>query len=673
MHGRAWRRSDVRGASCQRRLAAITIAVVGTTAGLGGCGQGDQPPPPVASSASASASGSGSSSAAKAPRKAPPTWAPLLWEAAYQRAKGREPPRPIVEEAVPEVVPPCANRSGRVFLREKFKDEYARQVVATDRQNEERRREADKQWLPKQQEWLKAATALAATLKAGVFPAKVAGAAMLSQYGAAGSKSPIAAISFDEGPGVEAFRDALAKTPGWDAPFRCQILGAKRTVRAASPKTKAALQGQKAGGGGTVAIDQITCEEISGPPLRIVVEVPGVVAKAKVTVADGSATIGGYEVVERPGLDPKLAAALEGGGTYALAGAVIEVGGVGKLARAEHGALAFAMLQDRGMEMQLAVKSAEHKNVWVASFDRACSDEGLGCTYGDGRAAPSVKYIADSVPTDVERAAPAADDAYELPPPSEQLGCWERAARAADPSIVDDPASLHEEPWRHGLFPRLVENAKRPESYGDVGGRMSLDPPDADVGPILAKFRAALVEAGGMGPFTCEVLDMGEEINSLPIPVVEAALKARGQSLEGAWSWNIVCKGDEKSHLGTVVLYVPSYAAWAKLDKGTIADYHLERYGYFSPELRTMMLDIGKGTLLEVRGAARLLRTETKYVVLGQSWPTPIWRAYLYDWQCPAAGAGCAHLDGLAPPLVTVAPNGLKRCEVTNHVYPPPT
>ena len=659
-----------------RLAAAATVALA--AAALQGCGKGDSSPGPAASSGSAqalpaSASATGTSSTPKAAKKAPPAWAPALWEAAYAMAKGREPPRPIVEEAAPELIPACANRSGRVYLREKYQDEYAKQVVATEKENTERRKTADADWLPKQQEWLKSATVLASVFKGGVFPSKVPDATSLSQYGPLGSKGSLQKRAFDEGVGVDAFREALTKLPGWDAPFRCRILGAKRTQQPASPRTKAALQAQKAAGGPVVPVDQITCEEISGAPLRIVVEVPAFLGIAKISVAGTDATIESYELAERPGLDPKIAAALDGGDTWTLAGAVIEVSGVSRLARADHGALAFAMLKDRGMEMQFAIKSAENKNVWVANFDKACGDEGLGCTYGDGRAAPAVKYISDSVSKDPKpEPSASADESFELPAESEGFGRWERAARAADPSIAQDPSSYHDEPWAAGFFPALVQSAQRPDSYGAPGIAVNLSAPPSETNPVLSKFRAALADAGGMGTFTCTVQDMGEEINSLPIPVVDAALKAKGETLNGAWSWNVVCKGDAKSHVGTVVLYVPSYLAWAQVEQGKIRDYHLERYGYFAPELREIMLDVGKGTVLEVSGAARLLRTETKYVVLGQEWSTPVWRAYLYDWQCPADGVGCKLLDGQTPPMIKPAAGGLKKCDVMNRIYPPP-
>jgi len=120
------------------------------------------------------------------------------------------------------------------------------------------------------------------------------------------------------------------------------------------------------------------------------------------------------------------------------------------------------------------------------------------------------------------------------------------------------------------------------------------------------------------------------------------------------------------------VLYVPSYLAWAQVEQGKIRDYHLERYGYFAPELREIMLDVGKGTVLEVSGAARLLRTETKYVVLGQEWSTPSGEHTHTTGQGPADRRRLQAAGWPNAPMIKPAAGGLKKCDVMNRIYPPP-
>jgi hypothetical protein len=157
--------------------------------------------------------------------------------------------------------------------------------------------------------------------------------------------------------------------------------------------------------------------------------------------------------------------------------------------------------------------------------------------------------------------------------------------------------------------------------------------PSEPASPTLDAFRAALAKRGGLEPFACDVLDMGEQLGPTGSPLNPKA--------DGSGRWDLVCRGDAKSHQGTVVVSVAGPQA-------------------FAPELRDQLLDVGRGTKFVVSGSGPMKRSMLKYVVLRSAWSTPVWRLDLTD-SAPAA-----------TPVVTLAPDGLKPCEVKNRVYPPP-
>jgi len=363
-----------------------------------------------------------------------------------------------------------------VYLREKYQDEYAKQVVATERKNTERRKTADARLLPKQQEWLKSATVLHRCSRVASFrrrcrmrrrSANTARSAPKALY----RSGPSTRGSAFDGVSRGSHQGCLGGMHRSGAAFSAPRGHSSQQAR--GPRLR--FQAQKAAGGPVVPVDQITCEEISGAPLRIVVEVPAFLGIAKISVAG----TGRHDRELRAGRTswPRSEdrRALDGGDTWTLAGAVIEVSGVSRLARATTGALAFAMLKDRGMEMQFAIKSAENKNVWVANFDKACGDEGLGVPTATGAQAPAVKYISDSVSKIRSRSLQQVRTSHSsCRPRARGSGRWERAARAADPSIAQDPSSYHDEPWAAGFFPALVQSAQRPDSYGAPGIAVNL-------------------------------------------------------------------------------------------------------------------------------------------------------------------------------------------------------
>ncbi|MBM4360304.1 MAG: hypothetical protein FJ096_19535, partial [Deltaproteobacteria bacterium] len=410
--------------------------------------------------------------------------------------------------------------------------------------------------------------------------------------------------------------------------------------------------------------DQLACvvEDGGAPRLAVVVEVPIHGARAKVAVEGEQGSVESYEVVSSRGLDAEIVAALAANQGATLVDRKIRVSGVSKLHRGENGARGYKMLTDRRMETRLAIKTAEYKKVWVASFERACSDEGLGCKVDDGRPEPKIELLPPEAP-----AATAGDPS--TPPPDKTVGQWEAAARDADPTL-QDPGSSHDDPWGKGFFVRLIEKSGRVEGFGDVGKSVRISPWSGEDGPKLLAFRESLAKRGGPATFTCTVRDMGQEINPDPVPLRDAALKAKGLTSKEAPTWIIVCDGDEKSHLGTVAVFVPTDAVWAMLDGTKVTDYHLEPHGLFNSEIRAGLVDIGVGTKLEIAGYPRVARSMLKNTFFRNQYPMPVWRAYFGEFQCGHEGMGCTHLDGLKPE-VRVAKDGLVKCPVSTWTYPP--
>lgn len=547
------------------------------------------------------------------------------------------------------------------MLREKYKDEFAKVSVETTKQNTEKRAAADKEWLPKQQAWLSASRALDKSLSAGQFPGPDGGQ-KLDPYGPVGKASKVVAVSLDDGAQAIAFRKELTKDERWSKPFECRLIGAARALVAPNSKTKAALKAS--GASATVAeIDQLSCivEDGLSPNLAVVIEVPVNTARAKVTVSGDEGTVTGYELKPSVGLDPEIAKALAEKSGASLKDRKIRVSGVSKLFRAESGALGYKMLTERKMENALAVRTAEYKKVWVASFERACADEGLACKLDDGRAAPEVKLLPPEPPTEKPAVAVVREE--------RKLGRWEAAAHDAEPNL-DDPNSSHDDPWGNGFFVNLIDKGAKVAGFDAIGKPVKTSSWPAEDGPLLTAFRTSLAKRGGAETFVCTVRDMGQEINPDPVALRDAALKAKGQTSKEGPTWIIVCEGDEKSHLGTVALFVPTDAIWAVLEGSTVKDYHVEPHGFFHKDLRDILIDVGIGTKLEITGYPRLARSMLKNVIFRKEHSFPVWRAYFSSFQCGHEGMGCTHLDGLKPEI-RVAKDGLVKCPVSTWVYPP--
>ncbi len=655
--------------------------------GLAVCSCADQgePPAPASTAARPTASaggapaptGSGSSGApvgsVEARTPPAPLSAPRVWEAAYAAVRGAEPVRPEVQEPVPPMWPECATFEARELLRAKHSAAHSALTVEINNRNTAKRADADREWLPKQQAWLAASNELARGLKAGQFPA-AQGALQLEKYGAVGALSKVVKVGDDPAPTAVAFRAELAKSDAWTKPFECTLLGAVRTLFPLDDKTREAVRASGGVATNTV-VDQLACElDGDSPRIAVVVEVPVQAPRAKVTLSGAQATVTSYEVRASPGLDAELAQALGRADGESLAGRTIRVTGVSKLHRAESGPLGYALLSERGMEKRLAIRTAEYKKVWIASFQRACADEGLGCTLDDGRPAPEVKLVQRAPePKPAPKPEPTSETkpepTPEPKPEPERYGRWEAAAHDGEPSI-DGNGSYHENPWGTPFFPSVLEKGMFVDGFGAVGQPVKQAPWPAEAHPMLVGFREGLAKRGGMDTFVCTVKDLGQEVGGVPSPLRNAALRAKGVTSTEAANWVIVCDGDEKSHRGTVVVYVPTDAVWAVLDGTTVKDYHYEAHGYFHPELRDKLLDVGVGTKLEISGVPRLARSIQKYVFLRAAYSTPAWRAYLGDFQCAHEGLGCVHQDGRKP-QVKVAPGGLVPCPVSTWEFPP--
>lgn len=551
------------------------------------------------------------------------------------------------------------------MLSAKYGGAYSNLVVKTKQENAEKLEAASSVWLPKKQAWLAATKAFDKSMLAGQFVATDDGAA-LKKYGAVGSTSDVVTEVFDSEAGAVAFRKELKKDKHWGDTFECEILGATRTLVSVNSKTKEAL---KANGESksTSPIDQLACELHDGgsPRVAIVVEVPVNDARAKVTVSGTQGTVTSYEVRHSVGLDPELAAALEGNRGESLAGRTIKVSGVSRLHRGESGSEGYKMLKDRNMTTRLAVKTAEYKKVWVASFERACADEGLGCKVDDGRPAPEVKLLPAPPEPESSATPPSPIGGGRRVP----RGRWEAAALEAEPDLFNEQ-SYHDDPWGKGLFVSVVDKGARVEGFGALGNAVKTSPWSGEDHPKIAAFRDALQKKGGAEPFVCTVKEMGQEINPSPVELRSAALKAKGKESSESPTWIIVCQGDEKSHDGTVAVFVPTDAVWAILDGGKVKDYHLEPHGYFHKDLRDKLMDIGIGTRLEISGYPRVARSMLKNVIFRREWSFPVWRAYLGDYQCAHEGMGCPAQDGLKTEI-KVAEGGLVPCPVSTFEYPP--
>jgi hypothetical protein len=623
---------------------------------------------PSSASASAGGSASPSASAATGEPTAPPKgpWTPDLWEKMYLAIEGEEPKSGYVPQGIPLRWPSCAHFSGREYLREKFKADFARVTVETNKLNSEREAELEGAALPKRQAWIAAKNDLLRDFKTGVYPVTKR-AVSLDTYGAAGSTAKLVQGP-EPGVGVSAFQQAFAAEPRASKPFKCAVTHASRSSRALDARSREAFRAEGAAAPAAGSVDQITCfavedgtHEIAPYTVAIVLEIPSFEARAKVKVAGDQATIEGYSRVDLPGVDETLRAALNGDPS-SLVGKVLEVSGYRKLYRGPAGALGYALLKERNVAMQQAVRTAETGRVWVVSFERACADEGVACE--ELSTAPSIRVVGDRPP------APAPVPRAPAPVEERPAGRWEAAAIEADPSLPETN-SAHDDPWGKGFYAAVVDGAMTLDSYPAPGKPAKLVPFASPASPILDGFRAALAKRGGFEPFECVVADMGEEIDPEPYPLLIAARSAAGKDTAGVPRWNIVCTGDAKSHHGTVVVTVPTDLVWAELEAGNVKGYHLEPQGAFAPELRDKLLDVGVGSKLAIHGRGRLSRSMLKNVVFREERGFPVWRLDLTQPQCPHAGAGCTLQDGAEAPYVRVVKDGLVACPVTTAVYPP--
>ena len=88
-----------------------------------------------------------------------------------------------------------------------------------------------------------------------------------------------------------------------------------------------------------------------------------------------------------------------------------------------------------------------------------------------------------------------------------------------------------------------------------------------------------------------------------------AAYAAHQRTTTEASNWNIACEGDENSHLGTIWTFVSSSRAWAVVQYGKVTGYEFVHHGFYAPELREELLDVGIGTKLRIEGLGDRMRS----------------------------------------------------------------
>lgn len=686
------RRTFVRDGSRFRRgwlnTAPLLLSLVACTKGSeGGASTADKPTPPSPSGVQAAptspASAAASSSAATAPAAAP---APASdkpsaprggsevvanWEAAYRAAIGIRPAATPPAPPKPPY-PACANVDARAYLSKKFSAAVA---AATSRYDAAKREYAEVRAAEELRDGALTRSMNAAMASGSFIDGSPARELVKPQ--AAGATSPVRGTDLGGGSEGAAFRTELAKHSEARSSFTCSVMTAMRTVQPPDARLRAA--------GRTTPmreVDLLACELGNG--LRVLIEAPVAAARATVTAQGDSAVIDRWAVRAPAYLEPSLAAHLEaskGKVADSLKNVTIEVHGVSHLQRFDHGSPAYEALKKKGMPMRPAIPVAEWSNLWVASFEHACEDEGLGCKENDGLEAPLVKCATKcpdltppaGVATEAAKgiaAAPStgegrAIDCTKVPRGEEPTrGRWEDAALTVDPMLCKNVPG----PLGKGFFARAVQNAKTLRSFPAPGAAAAFETLTFENAPIVEAWRAEVAKRGGIEPFSCTVVELGQEVNPPDWPVLTAALKASGEKTEEASMYNVVCTGDEKSHLGNILLMIPSYDAWAVVDGTTVKSYSAQRHGHFAPDMRGKMLEVGIGTTLKIQSVGRLARIPEFTIAFGERRSGPVWVASLAKFQCPHEGLGCDRLDGASQPMVQVEKP--VACDIEGFPYP---
>jgi hypothetical protein len=644
-----------------------------------GCDEGAETGATSTATVAASATAAPSASASAAAEEKPSLWPPMVWEQARAAVLDDRPERPVVKtKQLKPLYPACANHDARKYLRDKLGDDYRKALADAERENEAARKEADAEWEKANAAWEKGAKQLDKTLASGAYATVVEGAVEPASFGPAGKTASLKPAAAEDDESRKAFRAALAKLPDWKKPFQCEVIAAMRLPRILDARTREAAKAKGVSPEPTNApVDLIACGPPHGGYMAVLIEIPVYVAKAKVAVEGESARIEGYTFENEPYADEELRKLFEAKQHEQLEGRLIEVRGVSRLYRGPGEGFTFGMLQMRGVDYGTGQSLSSRNPLWIATFERPCIDEGLPCSGKAGGEAPMVKLLPlpeeKEEPAEERKAEPSRPTkerkrdrpATKLPEPDR--GIWENAAREADPSLAE--IGLHRQPWSQGVFPKLLDKAAIMKSFPKAGAAAGLVPPPEEDDSVLEAFRAALEKRGGIKPWTCTVREMGQEINPPKSDLIDAALDHAGKSTEEASQYNIVCRGDEQSFLGSILLFVPSYLAAAVVDGDNVKEYRLSHHGHFDESLREKLMKVGIGSKLEITGVGRLWRSETRNVVFRQKWPLPMWGASVGHWQCPHEGAGCGQYDGVKMPVVKA--KKIEWCDVEGYSYEP--
>jgi hypothetical protein len=585
----------------------------------------------------------------------------------------------------------CSNVDARGVLERRHRGAFATRKVNLQQEAAKREKEESAVWLPKKQAWIEQKKAIDAALQEGIVLRLPPPAARVpASYGAPGTTVNLEpALSTD--PNVRKLHDTLAPYTAATEPIECNVMHVARIPRKLDPREVHAAVAAGKPAPSSSQSDVLTCwfSEAGRYSLALVLEIPVSPVRAKLSRSGDKATVDGYEPAEAVA-EGALAERLAGKNSD-LAGTTIRIQGIRRLQRFTHGAFAYKYLKDRGVPMQMAIKTAEYKQVWIARFERTCADLIEGCPRDDGLGEPRVSLVDEVGEPETSKPSATAASAKSETPRKRTRGLWEDAVRTVDPEG-------NESAWERGLFVRPIEGAASLAKLVKPGEEVKIEPVTDSPPEPVARFREELQNLGGLRPFLCRVVEIGQEPNAPASPVQDAAMKAHGTNREIATQLQILCRGDQDSFDGPVLLFVPSYAAWAEVegtgDEAKVKGYHLEKLGWFDPWLRqNLPFGVGisdegatgdilnpaatfgqppepvTGTVLRVKAVNRLARRTGSNVAFGHERGDVMWYASLGKMLCPHSGVGCDAQDGIKSPVIETV-RGVP-CDPEKFTYPP--
>lgn len=608
---------------------------------------------------SQSARASGAASGAGAPSVANGTPSPALWDTAFSELLGKTPRRPEPTAAIGAPYPHCANSEARAVASARYGEAYGRAVASAAAGLVERQREADAAWIPNMLGWERARALIAADSSAGVYLGKVDGVRRVQLPAATEEAMELAPLN--EGASAARLRSSLGD--GGSRPFECEVVDVARSNPGRADSLVDAPE----------QVDWVSCRP-RGASL-VVLAIPSARRRAVVAVTGDRASVKGHEPLADVA-DPALRALLDAAVAKprVASKATLKVSGVSRIWRAPSVTGTAGVLLQLGGPVPFADRIRE--GFWIAAFDRACQAQGLGCDVEDGLSAAAVSLVS---PPQATTPAPSADarpkqtESSAVPARSEaEVGRWEAAVLAVDPEVERHPSNS---PWQNGFFSSAPGGALGLTRPPRVGERVTPTPVAERSSRLVDAWRDDMNQRGGVVPFRCTVVDLGQRMRG-QLPFLRAALAASGEPRKEARDYiDIICRGDEQSYKGTIVVMVPAYASWAIVEvdgsgsKGQVREYKLEHHGFFDPSLRGKLVDIGAGTVLNIAAAPRITRSSFNGYGIDQEIPGTVWAVDLGGFRCAHEGLGCPLFDGAALPLVTA--ERLNTCAASSHEWPP--